>query len=292
MTITTLLELAEHTLWDTLPMVPVLFVLYAVLEVLSHREGSRLRLRGAGAAAFGPVAGALLGVIPQCGMSVFMTSLYLGGRVTTGTLVATYLATSDEAIPVLLAHGQQMTSVLVLIAIKVLVGVVAGLAIDAWLPAGFAPGPVAPSRSWIQLHVENELHEAPWSRALAHSARRTFEIVVWVFVISLALGVLIHAVGVERLASGAAAHPRLEMLGSALFGLIPNCSASIAIAEAYLRGVLSFGATVAGLCAGAGYGPILLFRRGVLVHAIRLLMLCFVLSLAAGTLVAALARLS
>lgn len=291
MTLDTLLELATHTLWDTLPMVPVLFVLYAVLEVLSHREGSRLRMRGAGASAFGPAAGALLGVIPQCGMSVFMTSLYLGGRVSTGTLVATYLATSDEAIPVLLAHGQQFSSVFLLIAIKVFVGIGAGLAIDAWLPAGFAPGTVNPTRSWIQVHVESEMHEAPWSRALAHSARRTLEIAGWVFVISLALAAVIHGVGVERLAEGAAEHPVLEMFGTALFGLIPNCSASIAIAEAYLRGVLSFGATVAGLCAGAGYGPILLFRRGVLIHAVRLLVLCFVLSLAAGTLVSIAAHL-
>jgi hypothetical protein len=135
------------------------------------------------------------------------------------------------------------------------------------------------------------MHAAPWSRALAHSLRRTLEIVGWVFVISLALATIIDAVGVERVTASLTRHPVLEMVGITLFGLIPNCAASIAIAETYLRGFLSFGAAVAGLCAGAGYGPILLFRRGVFPRALRLLLLCFLLSLSAGTLVSVLGRL-
>jgi hypothetical protein len=277
-------SLVGHTARDVLPMVPVLLVLYTALELVSHREGTRLRSR-----TFGPVAGALLGVIPQCGVSVFATSLYLTGRVTTGTLVATYLATSDEAIPVLLAHGRDYQAVAGLVAVKLVVGAVAGLVVDRLLPGGIGPASAPPSRSWIQLHVENEMSAAPWNRALAHGARRTVEIAAWVFVITLALGLALESSDLQGLAAQARVHPAVEVIATALFGLVPNCAASIAIAEGYLRGVLSAGAAVAGLCAGAGYGPILLFRRAVLGTAVRLLALCLAWSLAAGALVSLLA---
>ena len=108
---------------DALPMVPVLFVLYAAFELLSHREGVKLLARSGGVGALGPLAGALLGVIPQCGMSVFMTSLYSAGRVSSGTLVATYIATSDEALPVLIAQGAAWRDVGSIVGIKVALAV-------------------------------------------------------------------------------------------------------------------------------------------------------------------------
>ncbi|MGE3841188.1 MAG: putative manganese transporter [Vicinamibacterales bacterium] len=280
--------LAFEALWDVLPMVPVLLVLYTALELLSHWQGFRLLTRSKLSDAFGPVAGAVLGVIPQCGVSVFMTSLFLSGRVSTGTLLATYLATSDEAIPVLLARGGTGRVLVVLVCIKIAVGAVAGLLVDA---AGIVPTAVEPveSRSWLRVHVETEMHQTAWLRALWHGLRRTLEICVWVFVLTFALGWLIDRVGLTRIALQAARHPYIELVATALFGLLPNCSASIAIAEAYLSGVLSFGATVAGLCAGAGYGPILLLRTSVLPTAARILALCLFFSLLAGLLARALA---
>jgi hypothetical protein len=282
--------LVVAALRDALTMLPVLFVLYAGLELLSHQEGSRLARWSSAPGRLGPLAGAVLGIIPQCGMSVFVTSLFLAGRVTTGTLIATYLATSDEAIPVLLAHGQELSSVARLIGLKLAIGAAAGLLIDTLMRSPrHAPAPVA-SHSWIQVHVEREMHAAPWSRALGHSFRRTVEIVGWVFAMSVAIGVVVQWIGLDRIASGARRYPAYEVLGAALFGLIPNCSASIAIAEAYMRGVLSFGATIAGLSAGAGYGPILLFRRGLLGTAARILALCFGFALTAGTIISLVVR--
>ena len=99
--------------------------------------------------------------------------------------------------------------------------------------------PAAAGRSRIQLHVETELHEAPWPRAMLHSLRRTLEIFGWVLLATSVIGLLVEWIGLTRIAAGTKGHPTLELLGTALFGLIPNCSASIAIAEGYLRGVLS-----------------------------------------------------
>jgi hypothetical protein len=289
MSLQALSPLVTQAAWDALTMLPVLFVLYAALELLSHQEGSRLMRWSSAPGKLGPIAGAVLGIIPQCGMSVFVTSLFLAGRVTTGTLIATYLATSDEAIPVLLAHRQGLRSVLQLVGIKLAIGAVCGVLIDVVMGSPrHAAGASAARHSWIQAHVETEMHAAPWSRALAHSFRRTVEIVGWVFVVSVAIGGAVQAVGLDRIATSARRHPALEIVGAAMFGLIPNCSASVAIAEGYMRGVLSFAGAVAGLSAGAGYGPILLFRRGLLGTAGRILALCFGFALASGALVAAL----
>jgi hypothetical protein len=286
MTLADFQHLLVHTLGDTLPMIPALFVLYTALELLSHREGSRLVTRSGLPGGFGPLAGALLGVVPQCGMSVFMTSLFLSGRVSSGTLVATYLATSDEALPVLLAHGHRVGTVAQIVGLKLAIGSVAGLLVDAVVPRRATDGALAaPGRSRIQRHVETEMHEAPWTRAMGHGLRRTIEIFGWVFAITFALGAGIEMVGLDRVSAGAARYPALTLAGTAVFGMIPNCSASIAIAEAYLRGVLSFGAAIAGLSAGAGYGPILLLRRGLLGVALRLLATCLAFSILAGALV-------
>jgi Putative, 10TM heavy-metal exporter len=117
---------------------------------------------------------------------------------------------------------------------------------------------------------------------MLHSLRRTLEIFGWVLLATSVIGLLVEWIGLTRIAAGTKRHPMLELLGTALFGLIPNCSASIAIAEGYLRGVLSFSAAVAGLSAGAGYGPILLLRRGLLAKGIRLMAICLAFSIAAG----------
>jgi hypothetical protein len=286
MTLQAVMPIVLDAFRDTVPMVPVLVVLYSALELLSHGQGSRLLTRSSLPRTVGPIAGAVLGVIPQCGMSVFITSLFLAGRVSTGTLIATYLATSDEAIPVLLAHGGHSQTILLLLAVKLATGIAAGSIVDLVLPV-WRHGADArqAARSWIQAHTETEMRQAPWSRALGHGLRRALEVFGWVLAVSIGLGLLVETVGLARLASGVAANPAAALILTAVVGLVPNCSISIAIAEGYLRGVLPFGAAVAGLCAGAGYGPILMLRRGLLATAARLLAVCLLFSVAAGLLV-------
>lgn len=140
-------EILLHALADTYLMIPVLFVLYFILEYFSHTKQldiiSRLKISGP----LGPLAGTLLGIIPQCGMSVFVTTLYLSRRVTLGTLIATYLATSDEAIPVLLANRGQESAILYLIGFKILIGVITGYLIDFLMSKKYYSGPLPEVRS-------------------------------------------------------------------------------------------------------------------------------------------------
>jgi hypothetical protein len=274
-----------HTLADTLPMVPILFLLYVLLEYAYHKEGYDLLARSRVSGTMGPLAGTLLGMIPQCGMSVFVTSLYVSGRVTMGTLVATYLATSDEAIPVLLAHRTQWGTIGLLLGVKFMIGLGAGYGVDLltrWRRYG---GQRAPQESSYAVEVQLELKETPHSRILGHSLRRTLRIYGWVFAVSLLLGAALTMVDPEQVIRTLAPHPGLEVMVLAMFGLIPNCAASIVIAEGLMHSWLSFGGAVAGLCAGAGYGPIVLVKEGDRKEAMLLLAVVLGISIAAGLVV-------
>jgi hypothetical protein len=260
----------------------VLFVLYAALELVSHREGFQLLARSRTAGALGPVAGALLGAVPQCGMSVFMTSLYLTNRVTAGALAATYIATSDEALPILLAHGGQGRMILLILVGKVLLATAAGLGLDLVTQRRATSAPAAHDVTSHERHVRAELEHAGPGRIAAHSLRHTLEVYGWVFVVTVVIGFLAAGSGAPALLQALRLHPVVEIAGVGALGLIPNCAASVAIAEGYVRGVLTAGATFAGLVAGAGYGPILLIKDGVLVRAMGLLGFCYVVALVSG----------
>ena len=275
------------TLADTVQMIPVLFLLYALLEYAYHGKGYDLLTRARVSGALGPLAGTLLGMIPQCGMSVFVTSLYVSGRVTMGTLVATYIATSDEAIPVLLAHRSHLGDIGLLLGLKLLVGLSAGYLVDLVGRRRLYGGQRAPEESIYAVEVQMELKKTTIRQVLHHSFRRTIRIFVWVFVVSLALGAALELLEVREQLRSLSGHPAAEVIVLALFGLIPNCAASIAIAEGFLHSWVSFGGAVAGLCAGAGYGPIVLVKEGDRFEAILLLAIVLGFSTGAGWLVSA-----
>lgn len=125
-----LLHFMEHALEDTLALVPFLFVTYIALEALEHAAGARANavVRRAGAA--GPVVGALLGVVPQCGFSAMAATLYAGRVVTLGTLVAVFLSTSDEMLPMLVAERVEPGLLLRVLGLKVLVALITGVLAD------------------------------------------------------------------------------------------------------------------------------------------------------------------
>jgi hypothetical protein len=280
------LDILKEAAADTWPLVPALFVLYAGLEVAVRGGSLRLARLARHADAAGPFAGALLGVVPQCGMSVFMSTLFLSGRISRGTLVATYVATSDEALPVLLAHGTQFRLVGAILAGKLVLGVLGGLLVDALPGPRYYRGVPARDPGPSTAEVEHELHRPDVLHLVRHALGRTLQIVAWVLVVTFLLGVALHWLGGHAWLDHVSRRPVLGVIGAALFGLIPNCAASIAIAEGAMRGLLPFSATMAGLSAGAGYGPIVLLKDGSNGASLGLLGLCLGISIAAGCLLA------
>ncbi len=246
------LHVLGHAALDSVKLLPFLFLTYFIMELLEHKAGERVERAVARAGHAGPLIGGVLGLLPQCGFSAAAAGFFSGRVVTVGTLLAVFLATSDEMIAVFLGEGLPPRTVLVVLAIKLVVAVLAGFAADL----------VFRSRQG-HLHVEELCHEQGchcekgiWRSALHH----TVQIFLFVFVINVTLGTVLHFVSAEQLAQALGGIPVLGQCAAALVGLIPNCAASVAIATLYARGVLSAGAMLAGLLTGAGVGLLVLFR--------------------------------
>ena len=252
---------------DTLYLVPFLFVTYLIMEWLEHRAGERAQqaMRRAGAA--GPVVGALVGAVPQCGFSAAAATLYAGRVVTLGTLVAVFLSTSDEMLPIFIAAQVPLGTMARIVGAKVLVGVVAGLLVDlAARAARRTAEPVRIHDLCEQDHCHcHDAHGADGhgggSRVILRSAlSHTLQVTAFVFLVSLALDAAVELVGEEGLSAFLGASPALSVFAAALVGLIPNCAASVVIAQLYVEGMLGAGALFAGLLVGAGVGLLVLVR--------------------------------
>lgn len=282
---TGIFEIILGSFADTYLMIPVLFLLYFLLEYFSHTKQldliSKLKISGP----LGPLAGTLLGIIPQCGMSVFVTTLFLSRRVTLGTLVATYLATSDEALPVLFAHLEQTELIFYIIGLKFLIGVVSGYAVDVVLRNKLYDGPLPEVKSSHAVEIKHELEKTIYKEITFHAIKRTLRIYFWVLLITIVISSILFLVDSEQLVKLIQTHPNLQIFAAALFGLIPNCAASIAIAEAFLHTGLSVGAAIAGLSTGAGFGPIVLFKDGNMKTSFHALIIVLLISIIWGYLI-------
>jgi len=249
-------EVLLDTLFDSLKMLPFLFGAYLLLEYMEHRASDKLRqmLERSGS---GVAVGALLGCLPQCGFSVAAANLYAGRLITAGTLVAVFVSTSDEALPVLLAHPDRWNVILPLLACKVVLAVAAGLAVDA-LGRRRAADPRTETEHIHELCTDCGCDEH--SGILRPALWHTGHIFVFVGVVMLLLNMGIHYLGQQRISAFLLTNSPLQPVLAALLGFIPNCAVSVALTELYLAGGISFGSAVAGLSTGAGLGLMVLWR--------------------------------
>ena len=355
-----LLHFVEHALEDTLSLVPFLFVTYLVLEALEHAAGNRVNAAVRRAGAAGPVVGAALGVLPQCGFSAMAATLYAGRVVTLGTLVAVFLSTSDEMLPMLLAERVDASSVATLLAAKAAIALISGVVVDAVLRAlrrnarvhaairrtvlgpkslagedesraadiidslseagegaehihrlcerdhcgceeshahhhgededhmhgedhghgdDYEDGDDGDHREHAHQdgvldsgshgvstacacshghghgHDHNHAHGGSAVKSIVLSAlSHTVQVTVFIFIVTFALVAVLETVGEPAMEAFLSSNRAFAILGSALVGIIPNCSASVVITQLYLEGVLSLAPAMAGLLVSAGVG--------------------------------------
>ena len=88
------------TVLDTLKLIPFLFVTYLVMEFIEQKASEKLEEKIRRSGRLGPVLGGILGIVPQCGFSASAASLYSGRLISAGTLIAVFLSTSDEMLPI------------------------------------------------------------------------------------------------------------------------------------------------------------------------------------------------
>lgn len=320
---------------DTLSLVPFLLVTYLALETLEHVAGDSVNgaIKRAGAA--GPVVGSLLGMVPQCGFSAMAATLYAGRVVTLGTLVAVFLSTSDEMLPLLLAEQVPVQTMAMLLASKALIALVTGFIVDAAIRGlrrnarahatirrtvlGIAANPAhvncahddhtggdiidevaeaGVSADHIHElcerdhcgcdddedeherdhghshdhghmgehehhhgHSHDHSHEgAPVLSIIRSAISHTIQVSVFIFLVTLILVAVLETFGESAIEQFLRGNETLAVLGSALIGLIPNCSASVVITQLYLEGALQLAPMLAGTLISAGVGYLVLFR--------------------------------
>lgn len=273
-------EIFLDALMDTIKMVPLLLIIYIGIELVEYRFGSKIREKVQKAGAVGPAIGAAVGIFPQCGFSVVVTALYTQRLVTIGTLLAVYLSTSDEAIPIILSQPDKIGIILPLIFTKIFIALIAGYAIDFSFRKA-KKKTLTHIESYIQGNDdENHNHESAIDKQACcghstssiarkfnpkeifiHPIIHTIKISAFIFVVSYLINFVIFQIGEGALNKLFLGHYFFQPFLMALIGLIPNCAASVAVTELYLKGLISYGSVIAGLCASGGLGILILFRE-------------------------------
>lgn len=242
---------------ETLLLLPYLFVTYLVLEAIEAKAGGALEKFLERARSVGPAAGAFAGAIPQCGVSAAAASFYAGGVITVGTLIAVFLSTSDELIPVLISARIPIKLIVKIVGIKIVCALGVGFVINGILAfTRHIRRKVSVHELCEHSHCGCHEHRGILIPAIIH----TIEIFVFIVVISGAIEVCMHFFGEDCLNSLRLNRPFWGEVASGALGLIPNCAISVAGAKLYLSGAMSAGALMASSFTGSGIGLLVLFR--------------------------------
>ena len=239
---------------DVLKTVPLLLVVYALLYYIENRLTNTPTLLSR-AAQFGPVVGALAGTIPQCGFSAAASALFCAGYLAPATLVSVFLATSDEAVPVLLAGGASVGQVALLLAVKFAVAVIGGYLLKYTV---FRRHRLESDESVeVEMTACDCSAGSPVWSVVWHTLKTSF----FLFAVMLALDIIVHLIGEDVLASLLLSDTLFQPVLCAILGLVPSCAMSVLLSELFVGGTISFGALIAGLSTGAGFGYIVLFQE-------------------------------
>ncbi len=248
-------EVVLHGITDTLKLIPFLFLTYLFMEFIEHKGTKRIEeiIKKTGPLAT-PI-GALLGAVPQCGFSAASANLYAGRVISIGTLVAVFLSTSDEMLPILLSNGGNIWAILSIILYKIVVGMLVGLAFDFILRLA------KKDKEDIDIDRMCESDGCGCEKGILPSAlHHTLSIGLFVLIFTFILNTVIFLIGEDTLGAILGNIPVLTHIVAALVGLIPNCAASVVLSELYSAGIISVGVMLAGLLSGAGTGLIVLLR--------------------------------
>lgn len=273
------LDVVIDALKDTAELIPFLFATYVVISLLDLFASDKTTAAIQRAGHAGPLIGGVLGVVPQCGFSAMGASLYADRIVSLGTFVAVILSTSDEMLPLLLAEHVEVGLLARILVTKAVLGVILGFATDLVLRSVLGRTSLAgvdESDAGEEQDEDAEFDPSAYSCdcgcgepltrgqtawwVVVNSAYRTFQVVVFIFVVSVLLNALIALVGEDALASFLSGNAVVATLVSGLVGLVPNCAASVVLTQLYIDGVLGFAPMIAGTLVAGGAGYLVLFR--------------------------------
>lgn len=249
-------DILLDTVLDSIKILPFLFFTYLLMEFLEHNTGNKARERIRHAGQFGPLWGGLLGIVPQCGFSTAASSLYAGRVITVGTLLAVFLSTSDEMLPIMISEAVPMPVMAKILAAKAVIAIISGMAVEF-----FYVKLLKRQEEEMDIHVVCEEEHCRCEDGILKSAvKHTVKILFYILLISLVLNLMIGIIGNDTLESLFVGVPVVGELVAALVGLVPNCASSVVITQLYLDGIIGAGEMMSGLLVNAGVGILVLLR--------------------------------
>ena len=251
-----MIEVLEHTILDSIKLLPFLFITYILMELIEHKSGEKTEKIIKKSGKFGPVIGALLGIVPQCGFSAIAANFYAARIITRGTLIAIFLSTSDEMLPILISEGAELGLILQILTIKVVIGMAIGIIIDIFNKNNNNKN----KTEEIHKICEHEHCNCEEEGVVKSSIKHTAQIFIYIFIITLIINAIIHFIGEDNIANFIINIPVIGTLIAGLIGVIPNCASSIILTELYLEGIITLGPMIAGLLVNSGVGILILFK--------------------------------
>ncbi len=251
-----MLEVLEETLIDSIKLLPFLFITYLIMEYIEHKTSHKAKETIKKSGRFGPAIGSILGIFPQCGFSVSATNLYAARVITLGTLIAVYLSTSDEMLPIFISEAVSVDIIIKILSIKLVIGMIAGFIIDFVLR--IKNKDKVEDEKIVDLCEKEHCH---CEHGIVKSAlKHTINIFIFILLITLLINIGIYFIGEDTIAEFIKGKTILGPVIAGLIGLIPNCASSVIITQMYLQNMISVATMISGLLVGAGVGLAVLFK--------------------------------
>ena len=273
-------EWVTDAICDSIHLLPFLFIVFLIIELLEFFYADRLNsvLKKTGKS--GILVGSLASVIPQCGFSVIASSLYSKRIITRGCLIAVYLATSDETIPILLATPTKAYLIIPIVAVKLVIGITAGYLIDI-----IRPSSVTKNEDFSVDFIEEEgcckhdIEHGHKREIIIHPIIHTANVFGFILVITLILNYCLESISITNMLEGG---KYLQPVIAAFIGLIPNCAISIGVTMMLIKGSITFGAAISALLANAGLGLLVLLKNNDFKDTLKIIAFLLVISILSG----------
>lgn len=277
-------EFLQEAVAESINLIPFLFIIFLFIEIFENYFAEKIENLSLGSRTLGPLIGSCLASIPQCGFSVIATMLYVKRFITLGTLIAVYLATSDEAIPILLVYPQHFSVIIPVIVTKISIGVVVGYLVDLIFKQDLAIP--KEHEEDVEIHecgcCHNEI-QSQVTNLFLHPVKHTFNIFLFILIVNCCLDFAFSFAN-EPLNAIFNVNQFAQVIFASIIGLVPNCAASVLIVMLFLKNVIGFGSLIAGLSTNAGLGLLVLFERNSSIKdSLRIVAILFAVAIISGT---------
>lgn len=253
-----MLDVILDTLIDSVKLLPFLFVTYFILEFLEHKTGDKTKKIIEKSGRFGPLIGSILGIFPQCGFSTVASNFYASRIISIGTLIAVYLSTSDEMLPILISEQAPFNVILKILLIKLVLGTIFGFIIDLF--ARLIKKNTSKNIESDIKHICKDEHCHCENGIFKSSLIHTLHIFLYILIIIFIMNLIIYFIGEENISNLLNNNKIIGPFISSFVGLIPNCASSVILTQLYLENIINLPIMISGLLVNAGVGLLVLYR--------------------------------